>query len=173
MAPIRRQQLFTTWDEWKDFQPYFFSKRGQRNVPVRYLGSAQWRNGNCGEGYYAKASARASRYYPVDFNFEHTCWCEVRYDAGCDQIQAHRIAPEDLGCDIYTRDLVHRDQWGQIDGQPTDNSDTEATPKTPAPSEMDESEHLPDQGNLDAQELMSRTQRKTLTNGVATLVRGN
>ena len=118
MAPIRRQQLFTTRDEWKDFQPYFFSKRGQRNVPVRYLGSAQWCNGNCGEGYYAKASARASRYYPVDFNFEHTCWCEVRYDTGRDQIQAHRIAPEDLGCDIYTRDLVPETSGDKLTGNP-------------------------------------------------------
>ena len=48
---------------------------------------------------------------------------------------------------------MHRDQWGQIDGQPTDNSDAEATPKTPAPSETDESEHYPDQENPDTQEL--------------------
>ena len=41
-----------------------------------------------------------------------------------------RIAPEDLGSNLYTKDLVHWDQWGPIDGQPTDSSNVEVPPKT-------------------------------------------
>ena len=107
MVPIRGQQLFTTGEEWRNFQPYYFLQRGQRNIPIQYLESMQWHNGNCREGYYAKTSNRVSRYYPVEFNFEHMYWCEVRYDAGCDQIHMFRIAPEDLGSNLYTKDLVH------------------------------------------------------------------
>ena len=79
-------------------------------------------------GYYAKAAARTRQYYPVEFNFENTCWCEVRYNAGQEQFEAFRPAKEDLGCDILTSAVVTRDAWGPIDGEEREGSQTPGSP---------------------------------------------
>jgi hypothetical protein len=41
--------------------------------------------------YYARDDTTGT-YWPVEFNFENTCWCEVKYNAGTEDFEVFQIA---------------------------------------------------------------------------------
>ena len=90
----------TTRDRW-EFFPYTILRRGDRNVPTRYLKNARWLTDRSTPGYYVQTSG-PSGFYPVEFNFEHTCWCEITWNAQARAWDVLRPTRAAYGCDIAT-----------------------------------------------------------------------
>jgi hypothetical protein len=85
----------------------------------RFIKAAEWRVHNGIERYHAKSNApeesSSERWYPVEFNFEHLCWVEIRWIENLEiggTWEAFRIAGEDLGLDITPQDAADQDQIG-------------------------------------------------------------
>jgi len=124
-----------TKDYWVPFRPYHINRRGERNVPKRYLETAFWKDDAEDPGYvtYFIDKQGHSQLIAVEFNFENTCWTEIRWDDHVNKYKVVRPASSSLNLDIAQRDVVTRDQWGLIDGQEEEPARS-PTPKTPAPS---------------------------------------
>ncbi|KAH8976831.1 hypothetical protein EDB92DRAFT_1823119, partial [Lactarius akahatsu] len=125
---------FTTRDQWRNFQTYSLERRGDRNVPVQFLGAARWREYRGETGYFVDFASGPTRYRPVEFNFDHLCWVEITWNPIDNRYDAVRPIGRNYNCDIDSRNLPTRAEWGCIDGQPEEEPST-SEPRTPAPSE--------------------------------------
>ena len=94
----------------------YLERRGERNVPKRYLKDADWcEDGPLGAGYYIADPDDPSILIAVDFNFKHLQW-------GCthskkDKFVVERPAPTRYGLRIFDEERTQdRSQWGPLDG---------------------------------------------------------
>ena len=99
----------------------YLERRGERNVPKRYLKDADWcEDRSLGAGYYIADSDDPSVLIAVDFNFKHLQW-------GCthpksDKFVVERPAPARYGLRIFDEERTQdRSQWGPIDGTPDED----------------------------------------------------
>ena len=99
----------------------YLERRGERNVPKRYLKEADWcEEGPLGEGYYIADNDDPSILIAVDFNFKNLQW-------GCthqkgDKFVVERPAPVRYGLHIFDKERTQdRSQWGPIDGTPDED----------------------------------------------------
>ncbi|KAH8997738.1 hypothetical protein EDB86DRAFT_2828824 [Lactarius hatsudake] len=124
-----------TKDYWVPFHPYYINRQGECNVPKRYLESAFWKDEAEIPGYvtYYIDSQNRQHIVPVEFNFNYTCWAEVRWSDANNKYQVIKPASSTLGLDILVSNTVTRDQWGPIGGQ-EEEAIRSPTPKTPAVS---------------------------------------
>jgi hypothetical protein len=95
------------WEQEGPFTTYNLDNRGPRNIPYEFAKAATWTIIDRVEGYYSRSliepEVEVGRYYPVEFNFEHRCWVEVRLRESTEfglYWQAYRTAATDLGLDI-------------------------------------------------------------------------
>jgi hypothetical protein len=95
------------WASQGPFEPYIIHGITQQNVPEIYLKGAVWNLQTVPPRYHAQSRAPeesgTGTWFPIEFNEEHVCWVEVRYEepAGSESYwQAFRIVGEDLGVDI-------------------------------------------------------------------------
>ena len=78
----------------------YLDRRGERNVPKRYLKDADWcKDGPLGAGYYVADSDDPSVLIAIDFNFKYLQW-------GCthqkkDQFVVERPTPTRYGLHIF------------------------------------------------------------------------
>ncbi len=121
------------------FQPYSIESRGHCEVPTRYLKEARWRTIGGSTGYYVDIPTRPSRYYPVEFNFPHFCWCEVTWSTSQQRWNVTRPTGDEYRCNIFEDEVIYDGDQGPIDRQEDDNSILQ-NPRTPAPSTIDGSE---------------------------------
>ena len=96
----------------------YIDRRGEQNVPKRYLKEADWcEDGPLGTGYYIACPDNPSLLIPIDFNFKHLQW-------GCTHIKKDRFvverpAPIRYGLHIFDKERTQdRSRWGPIDGTP-------------------------------------------------------
>ena len=96
-------------------------RRGERNVPRRYLKDADWCDeGPLGPGYYIADPDDPSILIAVDFNFKQLQW-------GCthqkkDKFIVERPAPARYGLRIFDEERTQdRSQWGPLDGTPEED----------------------------------------------------
>jgi hypothetical protein len=91
-------------------------RRGERNVPKRYLKEAEWYpNGYLGEGYYTSdPDSDTGGLSAVDFNFETLQWGITEQIGG--QYQITRPAHIKYGLRIFDEERTDRSRWGPIDG---------------------------------------------------------
>ena len=96
-------------------------RRGECNVPKRYLKDADWcEDRPLGKGYYIADSDNPSILIAVDFNFKHLQW-------GCthqqgDNLVVKRPAPARYGLRIFDKERTQdRSQWGPLDGSPDED----------------------------------------------------
>ena len=96
----------------------YLDRRGERNVPKRYLKEADWcEDRPLGTGYYIANPDDPSILIPVDFNFKYLQW-------GCthkkkDLFAVERPAPTRYGLQIFDEERTDdRSHWGLIDGTP-------------------------------------------------------
>ena len=82
---------------------------------------------------------RSYRYYPVEFNFEHTCWVRIQRNDPQDGWDAIEPAPREFHCDILETEVIPEHQLGPIDGAPEEP----ASPATMRSEESQEQEELP------------------------------
>jgi hypothetical protein len=103
------------WASQGPFEPYTIHGITQRNVPEIYIKGAVWNGEAIPARYYTRSSAleesASGTWFPIEFNEEHVCWVEVRWQdpAGSKGYwQAFRITGQDLGVDITQGDIeVH------------------------------------------------------------------
>ena len=105
----------------------YLDRRGERNVPKRYLKEADWtEDGPLGTGYYTADPDDPSILIPIDFNFKYLQW-------GCthpknDKFVVERPAPVCYGLRIFDEERTQdRSQWGPIDG----TTDEDENPNPP------------------------------------------
>jgi hypothetical protein len=133
--------LQTTREHWASEGPFeAYELRGPvlREVPEAFVKAAEWRVHNGIERYHAKSNApeesSSERWYPVEFNFEHLCWVEIRWIENLEvggTWEAFRIAGEDLGLDITPQDAEDQDRLDRarrirstVDETPTTRTST-------------------------------------------------
>ena len=102
----------------------YIDRRGERNIPKRYLKEADWcEDGPLGAGYYIACPDDPSILILVNFNFKYLQW-------GCthtkkDRFIVKRPAPIRYGLRIFDEERTQdRSRWGPRDGA----SDKEETP---------------------------------------------
>ena len=99
----------------------YLERRGECNVPKRYLKDADWcENGPLGTGYYIADSDNPSILIAVDFNFKHLQWgCTHQKE---DKFMVERPAPTRYGLRIFDEERTQdRSQWGPLDGSPDED----------------------------------------------------
>jgi hypothetical protein len=94
----------------------FTDRRGEHNIPKRYLKEAEWySNGYLGEGYYTTdPDSDIGGLTAVDFNFETLQWGLTDLIEGWHRIT--RPAPIKYGLRIFDEERTDRSRWGPIDG---------------------------------------------------------
>ena len=128
------------WD-WNQVQSYTIPSRGERNVPTRYLRAARWRTHRGETGYFVDFPTRPSRFYPVEFNFEHTCWCILATNnAGIRTVV--RPTTRDYRCDILESEVVPQTRVGPIDGAAATSTTGDEGSGSDRSSEESEEDHL-------------------------------
>ena len=99
-------------------------RRGDQNVPKRYLKAARWNpeddvsDLSLGPGYYViNPDEGKDDWIPIDFDFDALQW-GLRYQRAADnKFEIYRPAPIDHGLWIYEEERTwDRSRWGLIDG---------------------------------------------------------
>ena len=99
-------------------------RRGDQNVPKRYLKAARWNpeddvsDLSLGPGYYViNPDEGKDDWIPVDFDFDALQWGLTYQRATDNKFEIYRPAPIDHGLRIYGEERTwDRSQWGPIDG---------------------------------------------------------
>ncbi|KAH9025153.1 hypothetical protein EDB85DRAFT_2149956 [Lactarius pseudohatsudake] len=109
---------------------------------------------------------RLSRYYPVEFNFDHICWAEVAWNPPLQRWDVNRPAGPEFRCDIDRCKIPSREDWGRLDGQemPSSQAAPEATSESETDTGEDESEevHLSNVNPEEQEELAQLTAAVTI-----------
>jgi hypothetical protein len=97
----------------------YVSRRGEQNVPKRYIKEAEWLDKEYGWGYYTTSndSADDDTFIAVDFDFGALQWGVTRKLPDNGGFAIERPAPVKLGLRIYDEERVDRSRWGPLDGQ--------------------------------------------------------
>jgi hypothetical protein len=93
----------------------FVLRRGEHNVPKRYLKDTEWHEtAYLGEGYYCSDpdSENASGLTAIDFNFETLQWGLTDQIEGRNRII--RPAPIKYGLRIFDEERTDQSRWGPI-----------------------------------------------------------
>ena len=97
-------------------------RRGDRNVPRRYLKNTAWLKVGDDVGYFVFFKGM---YFPIEFNFEYHYWYQIKYNKGMSNWVTHRIAPIDHLLSISENEIVPRSDWGPREGDVDTNDDGE------------------------------------------------
>jgi hypothetical protein len=95
-------------------------RRGEQNIPKRYLRDAEWLTGKyLGEGYYIADPNDEDTFCAVDFNFDTLQWGLTEPIE--DKFRVTRPAPIKYGLQIFDKERQEWSQWGPIDGTPEED----------------------------------------------------
>jgi hypothetical protein len=129
--------LQTTREHWASEGPFeVYNLQGPvlRDIPESFIKAAVWQVYNGIERYHTRSTApeesSSEHWYPVEFNFEHLCWVEIRWIENLEiggTWEAFCIAGEDLGLDITPQDAEDQDR---LDRARRIRSNTDETPTT-------------------------------------------
>ena len=119
----------TTRHRWTDFVPHSLQARGERIVPQHFLGAARWRTVRGDTRYFIDDATRPSRFYPVEFNFAHTCWVEITWNPIDRRWDVIRPLGPQYQCNIY-EPIPHVSDWGPLDGQEAPNKPSDDSHST-------------------------------------------
>ena len=100
------------------------NRRGERNVPKRYLQAAVYSPEEQGYFAYLRGS-----YIAVEFDFTHCFWYTVKYDNQESCWKTHSIPDQDVGLYIPDSEVIDRSEWGPIDdgkGELDEEADTKS-----------------------------------------------
>jgi hypothetical protein len=95
-------------------------RRGERNIPKRYLKDAEWYTDKyLGDRYYVADPDEDNTFCAVDFSFDTLQWGLTEPVKG--KYQITRPIPVKYGLRIFDEERQDRSRWGPIDG--TSNSE--------------------------------------------------
>ena len=114
---------FPTMASQEDFQAGVpIGRRGDRNVPRRYLKNVTWLKVSDDMGYFIFFKGA---YFPIKFNFEYHYWYQIKYDEGTSNWVTHHVAPIDHLLSIPENEIVPWSDWGPRDGDIDTDDDGE------------------------------------------------
>ena len=110
------------------------NRRGECNIPKKYLKAAVYTPSGEIQGYfvYYKGS-----FIPVEFDFTHCFWYVVKYDNQRSCWISHKLPTEDYNLNIPDSEVTDRSEWGPIDDDDSDQSDTGDHKSTGKPERID------------------------------------
>ena len=112
------------------------NRRGEHNVPKKYLKVALYTTAGEVQGYfvYYKGS-----FIPVEFDFTHCFWYTVKYDNQRSCWVSHKLPTEDYNLYIPDSEVTDQSEWGPIDDGETDSnhSDNEDNKSEGQPESID------------------------------------
>ena len=88
------------------------NRRGERNVPKRYLKGAKYTPEGDEQGYFVYHNGS---FIPVEFDFTHCFWYTVKYNNQRSCWASHKLPPPGYGLDIPDSEVTDRSEWGPID----------------------------------------------------------
>ena len=102
------------------------NRRGERNIPKKYLKAAVYMPKGDEQGYFVYHN---SLFLPVEFDFTHCFWYIVKYDNQQSTWVSHKLPKPEYGLEILDSEVTDWSEWGPIDdGQDdSDQSDQEET----------------------------------------------
>ena len=112
------------------------NRRGERNVPKKYLKAAIYTPEGDEQGYFVYHN---SSFIPVEFDFTHCFWYTVKYDNQKSCWASHKLPPPEYGLDIPDSEVTDQSEWGHInDGKDSsDEEEEEDTKSTGRPESID------------------------------------
>ena len=87
------------------------NRRGERNVPKKYLKLATFTPEGSEQGYFVY---HGGSFYPVEFDFTHCFWYIVKYDNQRSCWVSHKLPPSTYGLEIPDSEVTNRSEWGPI-----------------------------------------------------------
>jgi hypothetical protein len=107
----------------------YVARRGEQNVPKRYLKGAEWLDKDYGWGYYTTStdSNDDDTLIAIDFDFGSLQWGVTRKLPDNGGFAIERPAPVKLGLRIYDEERVDRSRWGPLDGEADDEEEQPRT----------------------------------------------
>jgi hypothetical protein len=103
------------------YQVRRLEKRGEQNVPVRYLKQAWWGTEEGDTGYFVTIEGH---HLPIEFNHEHTYWEDVGYSDQESCWITDRVLGKQQGLEINPDEIVDRNEVGPINGQEAEDSNS-------------------------------------------------
>ena len=112
------------------------NRRGERNVPKKYLKTAVYTPAGDEQGYFAYHNRL---FTPVEFDFTHCFWYIVKYDDQQSCWLSHKLPKSEYGLEIPDSEVTDRSEWGPIDDSKddSDQSDQEETKSEAHPESID------------------------------------
>ena len=100
------------------------SRRGERNVPKKYLKAAGYMPEADEQGYFVYHSGL---FIPVEFDFTHCFWYIIKYDNQQSCWVSHKFPKSEYGLEILDSEVTDWSEWGSIDDgkDDSDQSDQE------------------------------------------------
>ena len=97
------------------------NRRGERNVPKKYLKAALYTPEGDEQGYFVY---HQDSFIHVEFDFTHCFWYIVKYDNQRSCWVSHKLPPPEYGLGILDSEVTDCSEWGPIDDG-KDSSDEE------------------------------------------------
>ena len=95
------------------------NRRGECNVPKKYLKAAIYTPEGDEQGYFVYHNGS---FIPVEFDFTHCFWYTVKYNNQRSGWASHKLLLPEHGLDILDSEVTDRSEWGPIDDS-KDSSD--------------------------------------------------
>jgi hypothetical protein len=104
----------------------YVSRRGEQNIPKRYLKEAEWLDKDYSWGYYTTSndSDNDNTLIAIDFDFGSLQWGVTRQLPDNRGFAIKRPAPIKLGLCIYNEERVDQSCWGPLDGEEDNKEET-------------------------------------------------
>ena len=111
------------------------NRRGERNVPKKYLKAALFTPEGDEQGYFVYYQGS---FFPVEFDFTHCFWYTIKYDNQRSCWVSHKLPPPEYGLDILDLEVADRSEWGPIDdGKDSSNEEEEDAKSIGHPDSID------------------------------------
>ena len=112
------------------------NRRGERNVPRKYLKEAEFTPDRDEPGYFVFYNGL---FIPVEFDFTHCFWYIVKYNDQQSCWLTHKLPKPEYGLEILDSEVTDRSEWGPIDDGKYDSeqSDREDTKSEAHPESID------------------------------------
>ena len=112
------------------------NRRGEHNVPKKYLKAAAYTPAGDEQGYFVYHN---SLFIPVEFDFTHCFWFIVKYNNQQSSWVSHKLPKSEYGLGILDSEVTNRSEWGPIDDgkDDSDQSDQEEAKSEGQPESID------------------------------------
>ena len=110
------------------------SRRGEHNVPKKYLKATLYMTEGDKTGYFMYNKGQC---IPIEFDFTHCFWYIIKYDNQRSCWASHKLPTKDYNLDIPDSEVTGQSEWGPIDNNDSDQSSDEDTKNKAQPESID------------------------------------